>query len=96
MQITIDITEEDIKNGQGYEGEYDKCPVCHALKRLDCKNLNVDADRIIFTLKNFKYTYKTPIMLSVFIDDFDNYQEIKPSTFIIENPIEKILANDKD
>jgi hypothetical protein len=90
MEIHVDVTQEDIENGKGHEGEYDKCPVCCSLKRLGCTDLNIDENRMIFTKDTTKYLYITPRVVDLFIDDFDNNRPVKPFKFIINNPIKTI------
>lgn len=85
MNLEVEITAEDIKNGRA--GEYNSCPISLALKRQGCQNLRVEEDYISFTLNNLPYKYATPKKIANFIDEFDEGRSVMPLKFILKAPL---------
>jgi len=86
LVLEVSVTNEDIKNSIGHEGEYDKGPISRALDRLNCQNIDADEDRIILTYDGKRYLFKTPRIADILIYEFDRDREIKPIEFKLENP----------
>lgn len=82
----VEVTLQDIADGEGREGVFDSCPVAISLMRLGCQKIDVDEDRILITYNEKRYVYKTPRAANLFIGDFDCGRKIKPIKFKLEKP----------
>ena len=80
----VKVTPHEI--GQGQEGVFDCCPIALALKKLGCKKIDVDENRILLTYDNKRLVYKTPRTANLFIDDFDSSRKVEPIIFKLEKP----------
>lgn len=78
MNLILEVTQEDIEIGKHRAGEYNKCPVAIAIKRLGFTNVDVDEDRILLTNGQERLVFRTPKYVNHFIGDFDNGSEIRP------------------
>ena len=95
MKYTINVTEEDIKDGE--PGQCNTCAISQALKKtfkVDEAYTEVDGGDIILTVNEKKYEvdYKNKSDVLDFIhyfDQVDGWSKVKPITFeIIEGHYE--------
>ena len=88
MKVKIEVTEEDIKNGERWMA--DKCPVALALNR----KIN-DFNYVLYDLfeTHDSRVYDVPESVGKFILKFDKTRKGKPFKFIIDVP-KKYLLND--
>jgi len=94
VDLSLEVTEEDIKSGKHRAGEYDKCPVAIALKRLGFTDVDADEDRILVTNGRERLVFKTPRCVDLFINDVDNNSKVKP--FICKLKVPRIaMAEDE-
>ena len=78
MPITIEVTEEDIKNGEPYNSH--KCPLALACKRA------VGKDWMEVYLQYYRPS-GIPENIKVFIRYFDFGKEVKPFSFVLPEKI---------
>lgn len=87
MRMLIEVTQEDIENGQPTVCR--KCPIARATKRAFGKrdpvyDIAVDTEDILVILNNAEYRCKpTPEMVD-FINMFDCMEEVKPFSVELE------------
>lgn len=82
--ITIHVTEEDIRHGQGANCNAVNCPIALAIRRTLCPlgyemffPIRVD----VGTAKIKGVYYNLPASALKFINDFDFHNEVKPFSF---------------
>lgn len=76
MNITINVTQDDINKGQKSKCFY--CPVALATKRaLKCRNVMICTD----TLKTSGYTAPLPLDVRQWVWDYDYGQPVQPISF---------------
>jgi len=85
-KFEVKVTAQDIEDGAGFAGEFNKCPVVCALQRMGCEQIDADEDRILLTFKKNRFLFKTPRVANHFIGDFDYGREVQPIEFILEKP----------
>lgn len=77
--LLIDITEEDIKNGNGLQCRASHCPVALAIRRIvdndKCAYVGVTQSYINLL---FQGRFKTNDKLKQFIKQFDNKEKVQP------------------
>lgn len=79
MRIEIDVTQHHINEGRS--GEYNSCPIALVLWEAGYKDINVD-DAVVklrYGRKNLEFL--PPKEVRIFIDDFDNFRQVKPQKF---------------
>lgn len=88
MKLLVTVTQEHINKALGYEGEFDKDPIAHALKEEhQCSEIDVDEDRILVTTpEGQRLRFKTPRLANHFIGDFDDGRRVKPLIFELADP----------
>lgn len=80
--MEFEVTARHILEGRS--GEYNSCPVARALWELGYGDVYVD-DTVVRVLKGRTVLEaKTPQVLSVFVDDFDNFRPVKPGLFSLD------------
>ena len=88
MLKKIHVTQEDIKNGK--DRDYNSCPIALAMKReLNTDRVVVDYSTSTYCLcKDIRHEcgcngFNNSSRMKRFIDRFDNYKHVRPTTFII-------------
>lgn len=93
--IQIEVTDAEIQAAEGKHGVYNECPAALALIKSGFKQIDVDDVRALLTTAEKQRIFcKTPKDLSIFIDNFDNDEEVKPAIFVL-NEIRLALPGDE-
>lgn len=79
--ITINVDAYHIE--QGRSGEYNRCPIALALFEQGFREINVDEDFVRLQWGNTLLEFTPPREMKLFIDDFDHFRPVKPSTFVL-------------
>lgn len=83
IDITVDVTQEDIDHGE--IGECETCPIARAISRAVGKTALVIADNFCFD-HNDMTDYPLPKVASDFVRQFDSGVDVSPFSFPISVP----------